>query len=247
MGFLYLWSFNMFKVKYKKMVAVVLSAFIIISPVASAGGIPTFDAAAATNAAQSLVQLKTQIDNQISQINELKSQVKALSGSRNLGQILNEVKDQVPAEWQAIYGSATATNYKDLLKPKTYSSEEAAKALFTNYDMTLKSFEDTKKRLDNIQALMNKINTTQDIKAAADLQNRISAEQAIIVNNQTMRMVLIFIASCFLFTACSPSESYTDKRTKEMDSEAALQAKKDECFIKAKYDKSIDVDKCAKE
>ena len=211
----------MFKVKYKKMVAVVLSAFIIISPLASAGGISTFDAAAAANAAQSLVQLKTQIDNQISQINELKSQVKALSGSRNLGQILNEVKDQVPAEWQAIYGSATATNYKDLLKPKTYSSEEAAKALFTNYDMTLKSFEDTKKRLDNIQALMNKINTTQDIKAAADLQSRISAEQAIITNNQTK---LDMMAKMF-----------------DIQEKIAIQQRvqKDKCFRAAKYGRSL--------
>lgn len=62
-----------------------------------------------------------------------------------------------------------------------------------------------------------------------------------------MRLFFIFLASFFLFTACSPSESYTDKRTKEMDNEATLQAKKDECFIKAKYDKSIDVDKCVKE
>ncbi|MCT6882205.1 MAG: hypothetical protein M3Z51_07525, partial [Snodgrassella alvi] len=74
---------------------------------------------------------------------------------------------------------------KDLLKGKDYTPEQAAKALFANYDATLKSFQDSKKRLDNIQALMTKINSTKDIKAAADLQSRISAEQAIIQNNQT--------------------------------------------------------------
>ncbi|MDF7675959.1 type IV secretion system protein [Neisseriaceae bacterium ESL0693] len=212
----------MFRTKCKKVTAVVLSAFIMISPVAMATGIPTFDGAAAANALQSLIQMKTQIDNQISQINELKSQVKALSGSRNLGKILNSVKDQVPAEWQAIYGNgAIATDYKDLIKPKTYSNEEAAKALFANYDMTLKSFEDTKKRLDNIQALMNKINTTQDIKAAADLQSRISAEQAIIANNQTK---LDMMAKMF------------DIQEKIIEQQ---QIQKDRCFIAAKYGRSL--------
>ena len=150
-----------------------------------ASGIPVFDGAAAANMLQQIVQSKTQIDNQISQIVELKNQVAALSGSRNMGKILNTVKDQLPNEWQAIYGSATSTNYKDLLKGKNYTPEQAAKALFANYDATLKSFQDSKKRLDNIQALMAKINSTQDIKAAADLQSRITAEQAIIQNNQT--------------------------------------------------------------
>uniref|UniRef100_UPI0026F46C88 type IV secretion system protein n=1 Tax=Snodgrassella sp. CFCC 13594 TaxID=1775559 RepID=UPI0026F46C88 len=72
-----------------------------------------------------------------------------------------------------------------LLKGKSYTPEQAAKSLFANYDSTMKSFQDTKKRLSNIQQLMAKINTTQDVKAAADLQSRISAEQAIIQNNQT--------------------------------------------------------------
>lgn len=169
-----------------KWLSTVTGLILLISSVnVQASGIPVFDGAAAANMMQQIVHSKTQIDNQISQIVELKNQVAALSGSRNMGKILNTVKDQLPNEWQAIYGSATSTNYKDLLKGKDYTPEQAAKALFANYDATLKSFQDSKKRLDNIQALMAKINSTQDIKAAADLQSRISAEQAIIQNNQT--------------------------------------------------------------
>lgn len=169
-----------------KWLSTVTGLILLISSVnVQASGIPVFDGAAAANMLQQILQSKTQIDNQISQIVELKNQVAALSGSRNMGNILNTVKDQLPNEWQAIYGSATSTNYKDLLKGKDYTPEQAAKALFANYDATLKSFQDSKKRLDNIQALMAKINSTQDIKAAADLQSRISAEQAIIQNNQT--------------------------------------------------------------
>ncbi|PIT19280.1 type IV secretion system protein [Snodgrassella alvi] len=169
-----------------KWLAPVLTLILSVSSMnVNATGIPVFDGAAAANMVQQIIQSKTQIDNQIQQITELKNQVSALSGSRNMGKILNTVKDQLPNEWKAVYGSATATNYKDLLKGKDYTPEQAAKALFANYDATLKSFQDSKKRLDNIQALMTKINQTKDIKAAADLQSRIAAEQAIIQNNQT--------------------------------------------------------------
>lgn len=75
-----------------------------------ASGIPVFDGAAATNMLQQIIQSKTQIDNQIDQITELKNQVAALSGSRNMGKILNTVKDQLPNEWQAVYGNAKSTN-----------------------------------------------------------------------------------------------------------------------------------------
>lgn len=166
-------------------VSILISCGMIMPLTATASGIPVFDGAAAANMVQQIMQSKTQIDNQIQQISELKSQVAALSGTRNMGQIFNGVKDQIPDEWKNIYGSMTATNYKDLMKGKSYTPEQAAKSLFANYDATLKSFQDTKKRLNNIQALMAKINTTQDVKAAADLQNRIAAEQAIIQNNQT--------------------------------------------------------------
>ncbi|WP_370387506.1 type IV secretion system protein [Snodgrassella alvi] len=166
--------------------ALILTLMLTVSAVnVNATGIPVFDGAAAANMLQQIVQSKTQIDNQIQQIVELKNQVSALSGTRNMGQILNTVKEQLPNEWKAIYGEATATNYKDLLKGKNYTQEQAAKALFANFDSTLKSFQDTKKRLNNIQGLMAQINSTKDIKAAADLQSRITAEQAIIQNNQT--------------------------------------------------------------
>ncbi|MCX8748645.1 type IV secretion system protein [Snodgrassella sp. B3088] len=169
-----------------KWLSTIIGLILFVSSInVQASGIPVFDGAAAANMVQQIIQSKTQIDNQIEQITELKNQVAALSGSRNMGKILNSVKEQLPNEWQAIYGNASSTNYKDLLKGKDYTPEQAAKALFANYDATLKSFQDSKKRLDNIQALMTKINSTKDIKAAADLQSRISAEQAIIQNNQT--------------------------------------------------------------
>src|SRR5690606_25496095 len=46
------------------------------------------------------------------------------------------------------------------------------------------AFENTKARLGNIEGLMSQIDLMQDVKAAADLQNRIATENAAIMNTQ---------------------------------------------------------------
>ena len=72
-----------FNLKAKAAVAA-LSCLMMAAPaVSTASGILVFDGAAAANALQSLIQMKQQIENQIKQITELKSQVKALTGTRN--------------------------------------------------------------------------------------------------------------------------------------------------------------------
>ncbi len=174
------------KNRLTKLATILISGSLMISPLSShASGIPVFDGASVAQAIAQGIQLKEQIDNQIKQISELKSQVQALTGNRNMGNLLKDaVKDQVPDEWKGLYNSATGTNYKELLKGKDYKPEDALRMLTTNYDSTLKAFQDTKKRLDNISRLMNQIDQAQDMKAAADLQNRLAAEQAIIQNNQ---------------------------------------------------------------
>ena len=69
--------------------AAALSAVLALGVAAPAvaSGIPVFDGAAVAQAIQQGIQMKQQIDNQLDQIKQLKDQVKALTGSRNLGQI----------------------------------------------------------------------------------------------------------------------------------------------------------------
>lgn len=174
----------------RTLTAVVVGAGLVFNPMmvstAAAGGIPVFDAASIANTAQQIIHMKEQIDNQIKQITELRNQVKALTGSRNMGNLLRDtVKSQVPDEWKDLYNMAASTNYRDVLNGKNYNPEQALQQLVNMQDMSTKAFQETKQRLDNIQKLMNQIDTTQDMKAAADLQNRIAAEQAVIQNNQT--------------------------------------------------------------
>lgn len=164
-----------------------------------AGGILVFDGAAIAQSIQQGIQLGQQIQNQIKQITELKNQVKALSGNRNLGNILKtEALEQLPDEWKSVYGAAMQAkggNFNDLLGSKGYNQNADNDRLVKHFDLTLKAIKDSELRFENIKALMNKVNTTQDAKAAADLQNRIALENAYIQQNQTrLDMIERFMA-----------------------------------------------------
>lgn len=188
--------------KFKKNAATVLvSAGLMFgsSTAAVAGGIPVFDGAAVAQAIQQGIQMGQQIENQVKQITELKSQIKAITGNRNLGNILKtEAMEQLPDEWRSVYSEAMKAkggNFKDLLSSKGYDKNADNDRLVKHYDLTLKAIKDSELRFKNIKALMNQVNATQDAKAAADLMNRIQLENAYIQQNQTqLDMVERFMA-----------------------------------------------------
>jgi type IV secretion system protein VirB5 len=168
------------------MAALLLSIGLVVSPVASAGGIPVIDAAAIAKSVEQLVQMKTQIDNQVQQIAQMKTQIQSLTGTRNLGNLLKDaVKDQVPDEWGDIYKAAKGKDYKVLLDGKKYDPEMNRKLLVQQYDMVEKTFNNMKNQYGNIDKLMLAINQTQDPKAIAELQARINTEQSKIQTAQS--------------------------------------------------------------
>jgi len=163
--------------------AALIAAFSLSGQVYAAG-IPTIDAAALAQMAQQVQHMKTQIDNQISQITELKSQVKAMTGTRNLGNLLkDQVKDVIPSEWEDIYRAANIDTSK-ITDLKNFDPQASLKNLASIQQFSERAFEDTKARLGNIDGLMGQIDLTQDLKAATDLQNRIATENAAIMNTQ---------------------------------------------------------------
>jgi traF protein len=179
---------KLYKVK-KPAVALALGLMVVTSAPTMASGIPVFDGASVAQAIQQGVQLGQQIQNQIKQITELKNQVKALTGNRNLGNILKtEALEQLPDEWKSVYDAAMQTkggNFNNLLSSKGYNQNADNERLIKHFDLTLKAIKDSELRFQNIKALMDRVNTTQDAKAAADLQNRIALENAYIQQNQT--------------------------------------------------------------
>lgn len=173
----------------KTAIAALMSAGLMTAymPTAVAGGIPVFDGAAVAQAIQQGIQMGQQIQNQIKQLQELKSQVKALTGSRNLGEFAkNAALDQVPDEWKAVYGDIKNLDTKTITGKDRYKQSNAVDALVNSYKQAAKAVYDTEKRINTIKQLGQQINKTQDAKAAADLQNRISIEQSKIATNQVM-------------------------------------------------------------
>lgn len=170
-----------------KLIPAIVLSLSMLSPALTthATGLPVFDAANAINALQQIIHMKEQIDNQIEQISQLKKQLEAVTGSKDIGSALGNIADQLPDEWQSIYNSVGNADYKKLIQGKNYTPETALKQLTQDHELSIKAFNDTKRRLDNIQKMIQKIDETEDLKAAQDLQNRIAAESAIIQNNQT--------------------------------------------------------------
>ncbi|RZT91053.1 type IV secretion system protein VirB5 [Advenella incenata] len=168
--------------KYMKRAALI--AAFSLSGSAFAAGIPTIDAAALAQMAEQITHMKTQIENQISQITELKNQVKAVTGTRNMGNLLkDQVKDVIPSEWADIYKAANV-DVSSITDLKTFDPQAGLKNLASIQEFSERAFKDTKARLGNIEGLMAQIDMTQDMKGAADLQNRIATENAAIVNTQ---------------------------------------------------------------
>ncbi|QEY25778.1 type IV secretion system protein [Neisseria zalophi] len=174
--------------KIKAIAVLVSTGLMTVSmPMSIAGGIPVFDGAAVAQAIQQGVQMAEQIQNQIKQLQELKNQVKALTGSRNLGEFAkNTALDHVPDEWKAVYGDIKNLDTSTIIGKDRYKQSNATDALINSYKQASKAVFDTQKRIDVIQKLAQQINLTQDAKAAADLQNRISIEQSRIATNQVM-------------------------------------------------------------
>lgn len=167
--------------------SVVVAAGLLTGSVAPtfASGIPTVDGLAAANAIKQFIQMKEQIENQLAQLEQLKSQAKAMTGSRNMGDLLEDtVQSQIPSEWQSIYDSVKNTDYKNVISGKQYDAETSLKLLANSKEFSEKAFDELKTQLSNIEKLRSQINSTKDIKAAADLQNIIATEQAKINNTQ---------------------------------------------------------------
>lgn len=168
---------------------------------ANATGIPVFDAASMTNALQTIMQLRQQLD----QIKSLQSQ---FEGVRSMGSLLNkpELRNMLPTDWQNVYdsvknGSISGVSgaYGDLSKREsvTGTTDELNKLRERRWEQSLSdkvmgenAYKAAIDRLNNLEDLGRKINTTQDAKAAIDFMSRMQQEQAL-VQNESARMQLM--------------------------------------------------------
>lgn len=184
--------------------------------------IPVTDSASiaqqVTNQVETVAKWKMQYDQMITQIGQLKQQYASVTGSRNLGQILNnaELRDYLPEDWQAVYDSVKHNGYAGLSgtglmvydQNKVYDAcqhqtitqqriacETQAVKGAQDKGFALDAYDKAKSRIDQIDQLMAKIDQTPDPKAIAELQGRLTAEQALIQNEQTKLQMYQMVAN----------------------------------------------------
>jgi type IV secretion system protein VirB5 len=157
------------------------------------------DIPAAMNQIQTMAQWAKQYDGMVNQLNQMKSQYESMTGNRGLGQILNNpaLRGYLPEQWAGVYDQVRHGQLSGISSKASaiYSAEgfdpnaaggrkRELDVLAANKAMTMQAYDATLARVNNINALMQRADATQDIKASADLQNRMAAENAMIQNEQ---------------------------------------------------------------
>jgi type IV secretion system protein VirB5 len=147
-----------------------------------------------------LAQQTLMVENLIQQVTNQKAELAALTNNHGFGQILNNpsLHSYLPDQWQSVYSQAKSgglggisssmqniENQEGMTQAATPAQQRYNDTLATNKAMTMQAYQANLDRLNNIQALMQQSNLTQDPSAKADLQNRLSAENAMVQNEQT--------------------------------------------------------------
>ncbi|WDK04517.1 P-type DNA transfer protein VirB5 [Xanthomonas campestris] len=175
------------------------------------------DVPSTINQIETMAKWKAQYDQMVSQIDQMKQQKEAMTGSRALGKIFNDpaLRDYLPKDWQNVYDSVrkggydglsgkAASVYRDnrafdackhiLGEAHRRACEAAAVKPAQDKAFASDAYDAAKSRLGQIDSLMGAINNTQDPKAIAELQGRIATEQAMIANEQTKLQLFSMMA-----------------------------------------------------
>lgn len=142
------------------------------------------------------------------QYTQMQKDYESVTGSRNLGEILNNpaFKNYIPDNWQEVQSNIRNNGYEGLSgsarvlrnSSRIFDACEyitdfqekrncAAKAVKPAQDQAFATdaYKKSAQRVAQIESLMGQINQTSDPKAIAELNARIQAEQALIQNEQT--------------------------------------------------------------
>lgn len=170
------------------------------------------------NQIETMAKWKMQYDQMVSQIDQMKQQYAAVTGARGMGELFNnpQLRDYLPHDWQSVYDSVKSGGYAGLsgraesiyndnkvydactgfssIEQRVNCEAQAVKGA-QDKAFALDAYDAAKKRLSQIDQLMQQINQTQDPKAIAELQGRIAVEQAMIQNEQTKLQMYQMVAA----------------------------------------------------
>jgi type IV secretion system protein VirB5 len=158
-----------------------------------AQGVPTISPAELAQQMEQVRQLAQQIENQ-------EDQYRAMTGNSSFGTIMNDpsLRNYLPEQWQNIYDEAkggglsgvsssmrTIEQQEGMTDATTAGQQRYYDTLASNKAMNEQAYSASMARLNNIQSLMQESNLTQDPAQKADLQSRMTAEDAMVTNDQT--------------------------------------------------------------
>lgn len=165
--------------------------------------IPVTDGAQITtniaNHVESIAKWIQQYKQLEAQLNQAKAHLDAMSGSRGMGNILNDEKltTLLPENWQnLIQDIKNSDSYKqERSKYPNMPDSPKLNAMFDSQALNNATMADFYKksqdRVKQVQALMSKIDAASDPAAKQDLANRLVNEQNAIQANQNLLNVLI--------------------------------------------------------
>jgi type IV secretion system protein VirB5 len=189
----------------KKAISIVIFILVVGSNSQVLATISVIDSANLANSAKQVAYWAEQLAAMRNQLDQAKEQYRTITGSRGLGDILNNpaLRQYLPLEYQNIYDAAnsdlsspiaTITAAQNLIgsindMQKSVETRQRRNAI-TDKAVMLKGYEGTKLRSNQIDSLMQKVNSTQDLKGIGELQARIAIEQASI-QNEIVRLQII--------------------------------------------------------
>ena len=201
----------------RHLVSVIVASLLAFTPMSAprAIGIPVIDIAALTQLLQQMQYWLQQIQLMKNQLDQAQQAYRAVTGPRGMQNLLSgSLRNYLPPDWNQMIGvlnnaSATynglATQVQAAMNANAVLSTGQVAGLSARDRQILvkgrqaaalvqvtsrAAFENTSQRFDAIQQLINAIGGAGDAKAIADLQGRISAEQAMLQNEQTKLQVL---------------------------------------------------------
>lgn len=170
-----------------------ISAFALLTMIGSSNlaysaGVPVFDGA---NVAQAI----SQVQNQIKQIENLRSQLKAVTGNAGLGVLLNDpsvqkalgkympngisLSDLTSGNYDKVLAQVAKRIEADIQRQRGATDPKAqlAQATLLNYAQVEQSLSDLATLSRSAQNTANQINLTTDASSKADLANTLMAQK----------------------------------------------------------------------
>lgn len=191
---------------FKRSIALAgVAAMLSISVPAHAGPLSVTDA-------KMLLEAKRQVDQLRDQLSEVKRAYASVTGTRGLGDILNDrtLRNTLPADWRQVYDGVNRGGYSgisgsidSILENEAYDGsiddgmtnmrDRQRRLAATSKATGMEAFSGAERRLAQIDGLRAEINRTNDSKGIAELQARLSAEQAAIQNEQTKLQLMAML------------------------------------------------------